>query len=342
MKRTTRALIAALMAISMPAIGADKTDVVIFNNGDRLTGEVKSLERGRLRFKTDATDTISIEWDNVVSITSDQNIQVETENGVRYLGHLSATTVEKQIIVETGSGPVGLEFKHIVTMTPIEATLIDRFDGDISAGYNLAKADEVTSTNVAVDLNYRTESRILSLEFDSIFTDSSTNDPSQDTGLGLQYTRLLADRWLLGGTVAFDRNDELGLDLRSTIGAGGGRILRQSNNSKVSLIGGLQVSRENVNADVADEDFLEASVKLTWDWFRYDTPELDLTTSLQIIPNLSDSGEYRGEFKIEFKWEIIEDLFWALTINDSYDSKAELTGGENNDYSIITSLGWDF
>jgi len=35
-------------------------------------------------------------------------------------------------------------------------------------------------------------------------------------------------------------------------------------------------------------------------------------------------------------------LFWSLTINDSYDSKAELTGGEKNDYSIITSLGWDF
>lgn len=46
--------------IAMPAIGAPKTDVVVFNNGDRLTGEVKSLERGRLCFETDATDTISI------------------------------------------------------------------------------------------------------------------------------------------------------------------------------------------------------------------------------------------------------------------------------------------
>jgi len=80
---------------------------------------------------------------------------------------------------------------------------------------------------------------------------------------------------------------------------------------------------------------------LTWDWFQYDTPELDLTTSLQIIPNLSDSGEYRGEFEIKLKWEVVEDLFWALAFTDSYDSKADLAGGESNDYSIITSLGWD-
>jgi len=342
MRLITGAYAAALIAISMPAIAADKTDILIFVNGDRLTGEIKSLERGRLRFNTDATGTISIEWDDVASLKTDQNIQVETENGARYLGHLSATTDEKRLAVEMSSGPVVLENKHVILMTPIEERGLDRFDADVSAGYNFAKADEVTSTNFSADLNYRTEARILSLDFDSLYTDSSTNDPSQDISLDLNYTRLLTDRWLIGGVVSFERNDELGLDLRTSVGGGGGRILRQSNNSSLSLTGGLLLSREKVDADVADENFLEAFATLTWDWFRYDTPELDLTTSLQIIPNLSDSGEYRGEFEIEFKWEIVEDLFWSLAIADSYDSKAELTGGENNDYSIITSVGWDF
>ena len=71
MIRITVALIASLISIAMPAVAADATDIVIFDNGDRLTGEVKSLERGRLRFKTDATDTISIEWDNVAFLKSD-------------------------------------------------------------------------------------------------------------------------------------------------------------------------------------------------------------------------------------------------------------------------------
>lgn len=102
------------------------------------------------------------------------------------------------------------------------------------------------------------------------------------------------------------------------------------------------MSREKVGADVPDENFVEAFATLKWDWFRFDTPELDLTTSLQVIPNLTDSGEVRGEFEIEFKWEIVEDLFWSLALTDSYDSKAELTGGENNDYSVITSVGWNF
>lgn len=342
MRKFFGALIAAHMAITTPATAADDTDVVTFMNGDRLTGEFKSLQRGRLRFKTEATDTISIEWDNVASLSSNQNIQVETAEGIRYLGHLSTSSDERQIVVETGPDSVRLEAERVILMTPIEEGGLDRFDADVSAGYNFAKADEVKSTNLSVDLNYRTEARIIGLDFDSQFTDSSTSEASQDVSLDLNYTRLLMERWLIGGIVSFERNDELGLDLRTSVGGGGGRILHQSNNSSLSLIGGLLLSREKVGADVPDENFVEAFATLKWDWFRFDTPELDLTTSLQVIPNLTDSGEVRGEFEIEFKWEIVEDLFWSLALTDSYDSKAELTGGENNDYSVITSVGWNF
>ena len=39
-----------------------KTDVVYMNNGVRVTGEIKSLLRGRLEFKTDHMGTLLIDW----------------------------------------------------------------------------------------------------------------------------------------------------------------------------------------------------------------------------------------------------------------------------------------
>ena len=332
MRLKAGAVIAALMVLAMPAIAAEKTDVVTFVNGDRLTGEFKSLERGRLRFKTAATDTISIKWDDVAQLSSKQNIQVETEEGVRYLGRLSAATDDRQLVVETSAGPVGLENSHVVLMTPIEERVADRIDGDISAGYTFAKAKGVRTTYLSTDLHYRTESRVLTMDIDSLLTDSNEEDDegaSKDLSLFLGYKRLLDDRWLAGGFVRFERNDLLGLNLRSSLGAGGGRILRQTDNSALSLIGGLIVSREDTTLqDIslqgegsADENYLEAYAEVAWDWFRYDTPELDLTTSFQLVPNLSESGEYRGEFEIALEWEVIEDLFWSLSFTDSYDSK---------------------
>lgn len=342
MRNFILAVALAHMAISIPTEAAGNNDVVTFLNGDRLTGEVKSLERGKLRFKTAATDTISIEWDDVAFLTSDQNIQIETEEGDRHLGHIATSTDEKRIVVETDAGPIIFDTEHVVLMTPIEEKGLERIDGDISVGYNFSKASEVQQFQLGADLDFRTETRIFALEIDAAQSDSEDNQSSQRQSLDLTYTRLRPNRWLTGAVIRLDRNDELGLDLRTSVGIGGGRILRQTNNTTLQLAGGVQLSRENVSGGVSDEDTVEAFGSLAWDWFRYDTPELDLSTNLHVFPNLSDSGRVRAEFDISLKWEMIEDLFWELSFYDSYDSDPIVLDAEKNDYGIATSLGWEF
>lgn len=335
-------LLFALMTLGISPAMAAKSDVVTFVNGDRLTGEVKSLERGKLRFKTAATDTISIEWDDVASLASDQNIQVETVVGDRFLGSLSKPAREGIVVVQTDSGDVELIAEQIVFMDPIEEKGIERFDGDITAGFNFAKASEVTQAQLGLELEARTETRIFNMDVASVSSDSEDNESSQRHSLDLSYTRLRPKRWFTGGVVRLERNDELGLDLRTSIGAGGGRYLRQTNSSVLSLTGGLQLSRENVSGAIDDEDTVEAFFTLAWDWFRYDTPELDFSTNLQLIPNLTDTGRVRAEFDVSLKWEMIEDLFWELSFYDSFDSDPVVQGAEENDYGVITSLGWEF
>ena len=324
-----------------PAVAADN-DVVVINNGDRLTGELKLLERGKLRFKTAATDTISIEWDEVARLSSQQNIQVETERGDRYLGQLVDADARGTIVVNTGAETVELSTSRIVAMHPIEARGIERFDGDITAGYNFAKASEVQQAQFGLSVQARTEIRTFGLDISSAQSNSEDNESSQRHSLDFSYRRQWPDRWLTGAVLRLDRNDELELDLRTSVGLGGGRNVVQTNNSTLSLIGGVQVSRENVASGLADEDTIEAFGTLSWDWFRDDTPELDLSTDLRIIPNLTDSGRIRAELDISLKWEMIEDLFWQLEVYDTYDSDPVVTDAEKNDYGVITSLGWEF
>jgi len=330
-----------------------KTDVVTFKNGDRLTGEIKSLERGHLRFKTEATDTINIEWDEVAYLSSDHNIQVETVLGTRYLGHLGRSEEKFILVVQTEAGATELNNIQVIKMTPIEDKGVSRLDGDITLGYNFTQANEVEQLNIGIDLEFRTETRILSVDFDSVLTDSADNEANQRESLDLKYARLLKNRWLIGSNISLNRNDELGIDLRTSIGGGGGRIIGQSDHSALILEAGLSATREELAGtllvpDPEPEDSLEAYVTMNWDWFRFDTPELDLSTTLQVIPNLSDTGRVRGELDIKLKWEMIEDLFWELTFYDSYDSRppspTDILADKpvKNDYGIITSVGYKF
>jgi hypothetical protein len=65
-------LVAAMLVCSTAtAWSQPKTDVVTLFNGDRITGEIVSLDRGRLEFKTDDAGTLEIEWDNVARLTAD-------------------------------------------------------------------------------------------------------------------------------------------------------------------------------------------------------------------------------------------------------------------------------
>jgi hypothetical protein len=51
-----RTLPAALLLVALFEAGAHaepRTDVVTLRNGDRITGEIMRLDRGRLEFKTD-------------------------------------------------------------------------------------------------------------------------------------------------------------------------------------------------------------------------------------------------------------------------------------------------
>ena len=333
---------ALLIFVLLPSQSFAKTDVVTFKNGDRLTGEVKSLDKGLLRFNTDATGTIRIEWDDIAYVSSNQNVQVETEEGLRFLGQLARSEHERTVIVETSSGPFEVDADRVVAMTPIKETVIGRLDGDVTAGYGFTKATEVKQLNLGLDVEYRTESRIFSLDLDAATSDSAGSDSSQRHDLSFDYSRFRPNRWLTTVFSQLTRNDQLGIDLRTSIGAVGGRILRQTNSTYLVVGSGLLLSRENVAGGLASEDSIEAIGTFRWDWFRYDLPELNLSTNLQVIPSLSVSGRVRSEFAIDFRWEFIDDFFWLLSFYNSFDNKPSDPTAEKNDYGITTSIGWDF
>lgn len=337
-------LISVVLMFALTGAGeaAPKTDVVEFDNGDRITGEVKLLERGKLRLKTDHAGTMDIEWAHIAFVVSDQNIQLNTVEGYRYFGHLVRADSQHNVVVETSSGPIVIESKRVAGLAPIDEPGFAGIDLDVSAGYNFTKAGEVEQITLAFDAEYRTQKRLLKSSGSTIITDSKDAESSQRQTLNFMYTRLRENRWLNSGILNFSRNDELGLDLRTSIGASGGRIVHQTNNASVVLQGGLVVSRENISGEPEEVDSLEATFTFDWDWFRYDTPELDWSTYMAVIPSLTESGRVRGEWDMSLKWEIIDDLFIGFDIYNTFDSDPPAEDAEKHDYGINSSLTYKF
>jgi hypothetical protein len=324
------------------AISPTAADVVEFVNGDRLTGEVKSLDRGRLQFDTTATGVIAIEWSEVAFLQIDDNMLVETQSGDRYFGLLKRSDTPYEVAIETATASRVIGNDRVIAIDQIDAEGFRNIDLRVSAGYNYTNASNATQFNVGVNSAYRTRERILSGDFASTISNSAGNDVSQRQSLSLNYTRLRANRWLNDGGLSFDRNDELGLTLRTSLAAGGGRILTQSNSRHVVLKGGLKATRENNASQSDDLDSLESYGLLSWEQFRYDSPKLNLAASAEIIPSLTESGRVRGQLNLTLSWEIFGDLSWQLDFYDSYDNEPQSAGASRNDYGVTTSVSYDF
>jgi hypothetical protein len=341
MKQVGFATLACILVLASYSAVAG-TDVVEFSNGDRLTGEAKSLDRGRLQFDTDATGVISIEWTEVAFLKVDDSIQVETQNGDRLFGPLRRGDAAREIIIETKQGTTTIQNELVVAIDQIDDAGFRNIDLNVSVGYNFTNASNITQFNVGVDAAYRTLKRILSGNFDSSISNSAGNDSSQRQTLSMNFTRLRANRWLNDGGLSFDRNDELGLNLRTSLSVGGGRFLLQSNSGNLILKGGLKATRENNVDQPEDVDSLESYGLIAWELYRYDLPKLDWSTSIEIIPSLTESGRVRGEFDITLSWGIIGDLSWQLDFYNSYDNRPQSDTTPENDYGITTSLSYDF
>jgi len=332
-----------LTLISTNAV-AQNDDVVIFKNGDRLTGEIRGLSRGSLAFNTDATDTIQIEWIEVVELRSSHTFEIGLASGVRYLGSLPAPAEPGQLSVDVGgTQPLVLAFAQIVTMAEIEATFRDRVDVDLDFGYNFTKGSDVESVSLGLEAAYQGEQNVAALRLSTIRTDRGLNGGLTDqASLNLSYTRLLRDRWFASALIGFESNNELGIELRTTVGGGAGRVYSQSGRHRIAWLAGVIRTREEVVDSNEIKNGNEGMLNLAMDWFRSDDKEFDLSSRLTIFPSFSESGRYRTEFDLSLEWELFQDITWGLTFYHDFDSDPPSENAVSSDYGVISSFGVDF
>src|SRR5262245_12101540 len=151
-----QALLACLITLSLsaPAAAQTRTDVVTLANGDRITGEVVRLERGRLEFKTDDAGTLYLEWDKLLSVVATTRVvEVVTRDGRRFLGSLTRGT-DRFLSLASIEGATSLAMNYVTLITPIGRTFWKKLDGSIDAGFSYTRSSGVAQLNVNSDTVY--------------------------------------------------------------------------------------------------------------------------------------------------------------------------------------------
>lgn len=316
-----------------------KTDVIVLENGSSIKGEIKGLLAGKLSFGTDSMGTVQVEWEDVVAVTSDFGYEVRLQNGERYYGSLDVASDPGSVRVLEADNEKAVGILEVVELRPIEEQVADRFDARIGLGYSYDNASKVSTFNLDTEVNYQDARGVTSLDGRTTRTDQEgANVSSNRYSIGRQYwtRRPQVIRWFDG---SIEDNDELDLDYRYTVGFGFGRAI--VDNNKQSLIGILGVQGAIEKSDPGQKlESLEGVLGATYALWRFDTPEVDLSTDVTLYPGITESGRWRGNANIRFSWELVSDFYWDVTTWATYDNQSQ--SGSDTDYGISTGIAWTY
>jgi hypothetical protein len=335
------AFLLALTAVLASPLRAQKTDVVTLLNGDAITGEIKELQRGLLKYSTDDMGTIYVEWDRIAQVTSRNYFEVELESGLKYFGTLDPPAENGKVVVSLVV-PDTLELLEVVQITRIKATFWSRLSGFVDVGFSYAKANRNATFTTSGEVKYRGRKWAGGLKGESYFQSQQTSELTSRNSLTFTTQRFLGNKWAAGGNVGVEQNQELQLDSRVSIGAGAWRGAIQTNRLVLLFAGGVRASSERY---VGGSPTFSLELTLGYDFslFKFHNPKMDITSHLNVFGSLTDLGRIRFDFEVRGKYELFSDFFLGLRFFDQFDSRpGTAEGGSSNDFGTTLSIGYSF
>jgi len=335
-----KVLLVVVLILLVPAPGfADYTDTVVLKNGNRISGTVKSMTQGQLVFDTDAMGTIAIKMNKVAEILSSTPMEIETVDGDQHFGQLEKPQLSDQVKIHSDSSTESIPIDELVHIVPIGESFWKRLQGSMSAGFSYTKSSEVAQFSFNGNLLYQARHHQLALTYTNIVTDQDSGT-SQQLFSRLGYSYQPGKHWFGLGFLSFQRNQELGVDGRGVLGAGGGRTFFQSNRGSLSINGGIDLNLENSGSGHTSS--VEAFTAIEYSLYKYAGLQSNLVISAIAFPSLTESGRLRWQVDTSWRQELFDNIFWNWTFYASGDNDPPEGAASNSDYGVITSLGWTF
>jgi len=311
-------ILSAVLLLTVPLLARDKTDVMVMNNGDRLTCEVKGLEAGVLYVSFDYIDgTSPVDWAKVASLESKQIFLVKTSDGSVYEGTLrtpeSAGGRPIQIqVVEKTEQEITVDQKQIVRMVATSDKFFQRFSGSVSFGVIYLKGNQSTQYSLGSQTAYIRQRWSAQANFSSNLSSSSGVSVSTHNSFSFGVRHLLPwNNWFYSGISDFLQSSEQGIVLQTTFGGGIGRYLKNTSGMSVSVLGGVALQDTNYKQSttpVGNQNIVAALFAGEAKLFKFSKTNLDITAS--VVPALSDSGRVRFNTDASYYIKLVSNLKW--------------------------------
>jgi putative salt-induced outer membrane protein YdiY len=337
---------AAMGALVMAglAAGGARADEILFNNGDRLSGTVQSVEGGKMKFKTDVAGEITVDLKDVKTFTTDKPVEFRTKSDEVITA--PAVGADEPGVVTVQPAAEG-EAAREVRLDDVKYVNFDQtWTGSVVAGALFARGNTYADqANVSAEAIRRTID-------DRITLNGSYNFGRQeepDTGDKIT----TVDNWYAAGkydyfftekvygfaSLRYERDRIAELDRRVIPGVGVGYLWFDEADFKFDTEAGLAFVHERFE-DGDTNDSMSARLayhlkKDLWD------DKVGLFHNLEYYPSLERLDDFLVIADAGVRAAMTERMFAEYKIEYRYDA-TPAEGLHKTDLRHIVGVGWRF
>lgn len=341
-------------------------DQITLKNGDRLTGKVVKSDGKTLVLHTEFAGDVTIQFDAVEQITSDQQLHVGLKDGKTAVGAVTTKDGKIEVATKTGGTVEAPKDEVKLIRNDAEQAAFDRllhpgllhgWNGGINLGFSVARGNSQTE-NLALAFNsaHLTLNDKITTYASAIYTKNDLANPSGVANLeqgGIRYDRNINSRLFAFVGADFMSNALQHLGLRS-VGSGGlGYHAIKSDSTVLDFLAGGNYAHETYHfipgnplavPPVPDTPGITrnfAALTLGEELMHKLGKSTLLNQKMYFYPDMSDTGQYRGTFDLGTVTKISKWLGWQNQFSDIYVSNPP-AGAKKNDLIITTGLNISF
>jgi hypothetical protein len=321
-------------------------DVVTLKNGDRMTGEIKGLERGELRIKSDyMAEAVRLDWARVEGLESKSRFMIWLVDGklfTNFIRLLPAGSSDKgNFVIGSPNDAIKVKADEVLRITPAKAGFWKQLDGSIDLGLGFSSGNNQYHTDLIATTTYRRGDHSYTGSIDSALSGQRKGTSTSRNQFTFDYRKQISPRWYAGGLFDLLTSEQQSLDRRTSVGGIIGASLRQTSQTRFSVFGGVAASRETYSTPTGPLPATNADAIVGFDFTAFRFKTTDIRSRFISYPSLTTPGRIRAQIRSDLHLKIVKDLYWGFHVYENFDSKPPILANKN-DLGISSSFGWKF
>jgi putative salt-induced outer membrane protein YdiY len=349
--------VCALLAFVSVGVVAE-ADVVILDNGDRITGTFLSVRGSNLNLQAEALGSVTIPVAQVVEVSLEETVMVIVAGRPPLRGWLACGSSGDWQLTDDNGITRSIAAASVEVILPAERyqSIVEHtarpwqdWTGTANLGYSVQRGNQQTNTfSSSIDSRRerppapifarhgRTNVHLTMLLSNAI--EAGTSIGSNTVSTSVRQDILFEPGNFVFGIVQFDHVGIEGLSFRQTYGGGSGYDVSLGRRGAFSFFGGLTLVREAFSSG-GDE---QTAQLLAGEKLRLQlTPRVRLDHTVNGYPNLSRLGQYHFDTRTAVDVRLTNRFSLNTGLIDLYLTNPA-PGGQRNTFALTTGIAATF